>query len=684
MRLAYLATLLAGLIAAAPVVGAPAVGPIHDDRPFWSGMPDSATFASTQDARLGRAQALIAEVKAVRGRRTIQNTLRPYDEALRHLANAARQAGLIANVHPDAAMRAGAETIQQKISSYWTELTLDPGLYRAIAALDTRKADDETRYYVKRELRDFKLAGVDRDDATREKVGKVRDEIVRITQAFNRNIRDDSSRIIVDGPAALDGLPADYVANHPPGPDGGIVLTTQYPDAFPVFSYARNDDVRRRMFMAYSNRAYPQNMKVLDEMIAKRHELAQLLGFDQYADLITADKMAGSAQVASDFIDRVVTAARPIGEREYAELLARKRADDPSATEITDWERSYYAELVRRSEYDFDAQAVRPYFAFDRVKQGVLDVTSKLFGVEFRRVNDVPVWDPSVECYEMYEKGRRRGRFYFDLHPRPNKYSHAAHFGIRSGERGVQIPEAALVCNFPGGSEGDPGLMEHSDVQTFFHEFGHLLHNLFAGDHEWHGTAGITTERDFVEAPSQMLEEWTWDPEVLATFAKHYETNEPIPAELVLRMKRAHEFGKALNVLRQMVFARVSLSCYDRDPGGIDTDRLVEEVSADYVPFRHVPGTHFQAAFTHLSGYSAMYYTYMWSLVIAKDMYSAFDPAHPFAAKVAKRYRDRVLAPGGSKPAARLVEDFLGRPFDSRAWERWLASEDRTSSRIDD
>jgi len=677
-------TALIALLAAALMPPAAQSAVIRDDLPFWSATPDSAGFIAVQNTRLDQARALIAEVKAVKGKRTVRNTLRPYDEALRHLGNASRQSGLIANVHPDRPLRDGAEAMQQTLSAYWTELTLDPELYQAIKAIDVRKADAETRFYVERELRDFRLAGVDRDEATREKVKAVQDELVKITQAFGRNIRDDASRITVDDPSELEGLPADFLSKHPAGDDGKIVLTTQYPDAFPVFNYAKSDGLRKRMYMAFLNRAYPENKAVLDEMIAKRYELAQLLGFDQYADLITADKMTGSAQVASDFIDRIVTAARPIGEREYAELLARKRADDPAATEITDWERSYYSELVRRSSYDFDAQSVRPYFPFDEVKQGVLDVTSKLFGVEFRRVEDAPVWHPSVECWEMFEDGKLVGRFYLDLHPRANKYSHAAHFGIRSGETGVQIPEAALVCNFPGGEPGDPGLMEHSDVETFFHEFGHLLHNLFAGRHEWHGVAGITVERDFVEAPSQMLEEWAWDPAVLATFAKHYETGAPIPADLVRRMKRADEFGKALNVLRQMVFARISLSCYDRNPSEIDTDRLVEKVMADYVPFKHVPGTHFQANFGHLSGYSAMYYTYMWSLVIAKDMFSAFDPARMFEPKVAKRYRDRVLAPGGSRPAAKLVEDFLGRPFNSDAWERWLDSEEQTSSRVTD
>jgi thimet oligopeptidase len=318
---------------------------------------------------------------------------------------------------------------------------------------------------------------------------------------------------------------------------------------------------------------------------------------------------------------------------------------------------------------------VRPYLAFDRVKLGLLDITSKLFGVTYRRVNDAPVWDPSVEAYEILDDGQMIGRFYLDMHPRPNKYNHAAQFGIRTGVTGRQMPEAALICNLPGGEPGEPGLMTHDDVVTFFHEFGHLVHALVSGRHQWIGVSGNGTEQDFVEAPSQMLEEWTWDPATLASFARHYETKRPIPAELVEQMRRASEFGKALNVRQQMLYARLSLSVYDRDPKSVDTTALVKEIANKYTPFPYVEGTHFQTSFGHLDGYSAVYYSYMWSLVIAKDLFSKFDRANLLAPDVARQYRDTVLAPGASKPAAMLVRDFLGRPFEFTAWQAWLNRE---------
>jgi thimet oligopeptidase len=262
------------------------------------------------------------------------------------------------------------------------------------------------------------------------------------------------------------------------------------------------------------------------------------------------------------------------------------------------------------------------------------------------------------------------------MHPRPNKYNHAAEFDVRTGVEGRQIPEAALICNLPGGVAGDPGLCEMEDVTTFFHEFGHLLHALFAGHHRWAGIGGIRTEQDFVEAPSQLLEEWMRDPKVLGTFARHYQTGEPIPAAMVEQMRRAEDFGdldpRGIDVRRQMVLADLSLSIYNNDPAKVNSDTLNARLTNRYTPYPFVPGTHFQCAFGHLDGYSAVYYTYMWSLVIAKDMFSQFDKEHLLAPGVATRYRELVLDPGGSKPAAKLVEQFLGRPISFEAYRTWL------------
>jgi thimet oligopeptidase len=645
-------------------------------RPFWSGQPTPSSFAESVDRRLARAQQGRARLLAVSGARTVANTLQTYDDIQRDLDDTRNEAQFIAAVHPDSAMRATAEAAESRVADLAAAISLDRGVYQAVAAMDVNGADAATRYYVDRTLLAFRLAGVDKDDSTREKIRRLREELEKLSQAFNRNIREDVRKVTVTSAAELDGLPADYISAHPPGADGRITITTTYPDALPVFTYARNEDLRKRLRMEFDNRAYPANQAVLDTMIAKRDQIAHLVGYRSWADYITADKMVGSAANASAFIDRIVAASDEAAKTEYERILRRKQQDDPSATTVTRWESAYYRELVRRSDYDFDSQRVRPYFPYDEVKQGVLNVSSRLFGVKFRRMSNPPVWDPSVEGWEMLEDGRVIGRFYLDMHPRPGKYEHAAQFSIRVGTSSGDLPESALVCNLPGGKAGDPGLMTHDDVVTFFHEFGHLVHAILGSRQRWEGTNSGRTQWDFVEAPSQMLEEWTWDPAVLATFARHYKTREPIPAALVRQMRRANDFGRALDVRQQMAYARVSLSFYDRPPAQVNADSIVMAVNRAYTPFPPMPETHFQASFGHLDSYSAIYYTYMWSQVIAKDLFSAFDRRNLLAQGPAHRYRDAILVPGGSAPADSLIERFLGRPFSFGAWENWLTQED--------
>jgi GNAT superfamily N-acetyltransferase len=260
------------------------------------------------------------------------------------------------------------------------------------------------------------------------------------------------------------------------------------------------------------------------------------------------------------------------------------------------------------------------------------------------------------------------------MHPRPDKFSHAAMYSMRTGKAGRRVPECALLCNLPRPGE-QPALLEHEEVDTFFHEFGHLLHHIFAGAQRWAGIAGIRTERDFIEAPSQLLEEWTRDPATLATFAVHHQTGEPVPASLVAQLRAADEFGKGLWVRQQMFYAALSLELYRRDPAELDPLAVEQATERLHAPFAHLDGTYLHLSFGHLDGYSATYYTYMWSLVIAKDLFTRFDPAALLDPGVAGRYRETVLAAGGSAPAAELVRSFLGRDYTVAAYRRWLDRE---------
>jgi thimet oligopeptidase len=297
-----------------------------------------------------------------------------------------------------------------------------------------------------------------------------------------------------------------------------------------------------------------------------------------------------------------------------------------------------------------------------------------MFGVRYEQVFGLDLWDDSVTAWNLYDGDELIGRFYLDLHPRPDKYGHAACFGYREGVEGERVPQAVLVCNFPDPADDPEGaaLMEHGEVTTFFHEFGHLLHALFGGHQQWVGISGINTEWDFVEAPSQMLEEWCFDPEALQMFARHYQTGEPIPAEMVQKLRASEEFGKGVNTAHQMFYAALSLNYYNQSPDDIELDPVMIALRETYSPFPHVPGTHFNASFGHLYGYSAIYYTYMWSQVIAKDMFSRFEREGLLNPETARAYRTEILEAGGSQKAANLVQGFLGRPFSFDAFERYM------------
>jgi thimet oligopeptidase len=630
-----------------------------------TGGPDELAAANRRDMELARAR--VTRLKEMSAPRRLGEALAAYDEATGALSDASARASVARNAHPSAAMRDAAEICEQEVEALSTEMSLDRGIYEALRDLDASGADAPTRFYLERVLRDFRRAGVDRDDDTRARIRTLNEELVRIGQEFSRNIRDDVRAIELD-PRELDGLPDDYVRAHRPGPDGKVRITTDYPDYVPFLSYAKSSAARERLWRIYRQRAHPKNLEVLTRMLERRYELATLLGHPSWASYATEDKMIGSAAAAADFIARISSAAERRMAKDYQALLARHRREVPHAERVESWDSQFLTEAVRQEEHGFDAQAVRPYFECSRVQDGVLEVTSQLFGLEYRRVPDAPVWHSDVTCFDVFEDGRAVGRFYLDLYPREGKYKHAAQFTLRSGQEGRALPEAALLCNFPRPGE----LFEHGEVVTFFHEFGHLLHHLLGGRVRWSGISGVRTEWDFVEAPSQMLEEWCWNASVLGRFARHLETGAPIPAEVVARMRAADEFGKGLRVRQQMYYAAVSLAFHEADPRSLDTTASMARLQEELTPFRYVPETYFHESFGHLEGYSALYYTYMWSLVIAKDLFTVFRRDGLMDRGAAARYRRAVLEPGGGAKAADLVRNFLERDYDFRAYREWL------------
>ncbi len=641
---------------------------------IWAAKPDIAAFEKIETDRLAAGQRAIDTLLAAKGPRTIENTLVPFDEAVRQNNSAAYFAQLMEQVHPDAAFRDHATAMLTKAGAAQIAIALNRDVYAALAALDLSKADSATRHYVQRQLLQFRLAGVDKDDATRARLKKLNDQATEQQSMFDRNIADGQNVVEPDA-SELDGLPQDYIDRHKPGANGKVQITTNYPDALPIFSFAKSGDLRKRMTLAFNTRAYPKNQEVLTSLLKTRYEIASLLGYSNWADYNAADKMIAKGHNIADFIQQVNDAARPLAEREFEMLLAEKRKTDSGTKEIWNYEAAYLSESLRRTKYDFDSQSVRPYFPFMQVKQGILDTAADLFHVTFQQEMNVPSWDPAVETWIVIDHGKPIGRFYLDMHPRPGKYSHAEMAPVLDGIRGKQLPEAILVCNFPAPTADDAGLMDYGDVQTFFHEFGHLMHHILGGQQQWAGITGISMESDFVEAPSQMLEEWIRSPQVLAKFAHHYKTGEPIPAELVARMNRASAFGRGAWAARQNALTAISYDVYKTKPDDVNLDAVTLDANVKYTLFTQLPETHMWASFGHLGGYSSAYYTYLWDKVIAEDFFLQFDHKNLLAGDAPMKYRRVVLEPGGSASANDLVKNFLGRPQNMTAFQHWLGEE---------
>lgn len=616
---------------------------------------------------------------------TVEDTLQAYDGIVAVLSATGSQISLLDSVHPEKAIRDKARELAQKVAEAGTALGLNPGVYQALQAMDLTAADDATRHYVSETLLNYRLAGVDKDEQTRARVRALADRATELALTFGRNVQESVNTVEVTDPSELEGLPEDYLRSHPADEHGVIHLTTDFPDMQPVMTYSKSAGLRQRMFLAYHTRAYPQNRQVLLDLLETRREMAGVLGFSSWADLATANQMMGSAANMKKLIGDLDRVSQEGARREQEMVLSFARRFEPGIKALKISDRGYWYEQYRREAFAFDSQSVRPYFPYGEVEKGVLAIAQRLFHVRFEPAKEAAVWDPSVSAWDVYDPAQRAsesiGRFYLDMHPRDGKNKWFSAAPLVPGIAGRQKPEAALICNFPGGKPDDPGLLQYSNVVTFFHEFGHLMHAILGGRQQWAGISGIATEGDFVEVPSQMLEEFFRDSGLLASFGRHYQTGEPIPAEMVHRMNRASAFGRADWVRTQLFYTSYSLLVHDVDTklpptdAVIDLDGLLEREYKRLMPYEWVSGNRMYSSFTHLIGYSSNYYTYMFDKVIALDFFGQFDLDDLIGGKTAMRYRQTVLEPGGSKPGKQLIRDFLGRDQSMEGFERWIQEE---------
>jgi len=637
------------------------------------GATSGEALAAWVGARLAAHEAALAALLAVEGPRTAENTLRLYDAAVEQLNLAGAQAGVLNSVASDKAVRDQAQMEAQRVAMAGSALSLNRAVYEALSAIDLEGASDATQHYLRRTLLGYRLAGVDKDQATREHLQALQEKATHLSLEFGRNIQE-GGKTIEAVEADLVGLPADYIARHAADAMGCIRLSTDPPEMQPVMTFAASAALRERMFLAYNTRAYPVNKQILLDLLATRQEIASVLGFRSWADLATADQMMGSAANVRKFLVRLNEASLDGARRELELILDFVRRHEPGIEAIDITSRGYWYEQFRRSAFNFDSQSVRPYFPYAQVEAGVLETAARLFKIEFRS-STAQAWHTEVSVFDVYDGGRAVGRIYLDMHPREGKDKWFSAAPVVTGVRGRAVPEAALICNFPGGEPDDPGLMQYSDVVTYFHEFGHLMHAILGGHTEWAGLSGFATEGDFIEVPSQMLEEFFRDEALLQSFARHYQTGEPLPSHLIQKMKGAGAFGRADWVRTQLYYTTISLDLHDRDPKSIDLDETTQQLYTSLVPWRWLEGNRMYASFGHLTGYSSNYYTYAFDKVIALDFFAQFDAKDLLGCPAAGRYRKAVLEQGGSLPGRQMVRNFLGRDEEFAAFSEWLNEE---------
>ena len=582
------------------------------------------------------------------------------------------KSGIYQMNHPDEGMRKAAMACEQMIMVQNSELVLDFELYSALAGIapDTRLGEED-KYFLKDVIDDFKRNGVDKDEKTRKELKDLSKKLTELEQKFYSNIGADRKIIIITDKAKLKGLPEDFLNKHKPNEKGEVILTTDWPDYMGVMEYAADPSLREQMYRNKRTTGYPANTEVMAEFLKTRMKFANTLGYKNWAEYTQAKLMIENPQNADEFINKVFELTKEYSDRDMAILLEYKKKDLPEAMEMEPWDNAYYSRLAKIDKYNFDPDVARKYFEIQKVLDGMFLVASKIYGVEFKEVKRDDVWHPSVRSYSILQDGKEIGQFEFDLYPRENKYKHFAMFTNILGVKDVRIPRGAIIGNFPEPQDGK-AYISHNDVQTLFHEFGHLLHMLFAGQQKYVRFSGTNCQRDFVEVPSQLFEEWIWDTDVLQLFATD-DDGRPIPAELVENMKKASEFGKGFSVRQQMYYAMLSLGIYLQDPKDFDFHKYEKELEKKYSPWKSYDGIHMTEGFGHLIGYSSNYYTYMWSLVIVKDLYEFIkENGGMMSPEIMMQYRQKVLSKGGAEKSAFSVKDFMGREFTFEAFEKWL------------
>ncbi|WP_395823105.1 M3 family metallopeptidase [Collimonas sp.] len=570
---------------------------------------------------------------------------------------------ILNNVSPDAKLRSATETCLIDSNKFATELLQSKNLYARFKAI---KPTDPIEKKLRQDiLYSFDDTGVSLPPEERLRMKEILDRLSELSQEFARNIRDNNQKLHFT-PAELQGMPAAYIARARRDDNGNYLLGFDYPEYKPFMEAADNSDARRRYMIAFSNHGTPKNLDVLKEAMNLRYEMAGLFGLPSYADLVTQRRMVKNPQTVNTFLKEVQAAVTKLEQKEIEELRVFKSETLKTAladTRLERWDTDYWQQKFKQARYNVDQEALRKYFPTDAAVPWILHVSSTLYGVEFKRV-EVPVWHPDVQYYDVIDSNskQRIAGIYLDLFPREGKYGHAAAWGTRGvSTLAHRTPISTLVTNF------DRNGLNSDELETLVHEFGHVLHGVLSHT-RYVSQAGTNVELDFVEAPSQMYEEWARRKESLQLLAGFCKTACPsIDDALLARLTAAHNYGRGMRYARQLLYASYDMTIHN-DKADQQQPLAVWQQMEGATPLGYVPGTEFPGQFGHLmGGYAAGYYGYMWSEVLALDMLSRYN-GKLMNPEVGHLYRRDILSRAGEKPAAELVRSFLGRAPNNKAF----------------
>ena len=627
---------------------------------------------------LREADLILSEIITVpTAERTFANTLLRLDDLYNIVSKVSSPLELLSSVHPNRKIRDISDESILIIQRYFVELSANEALYEVVYEFSTSKQAHELplnqQRFLESELRDFQHSGLGLSEYDREKLKRIQNRISELSLQFENNISSYSDTLFIPH-NMIAGLPDDYKENHLQA-DGKYAIDLSYPSFYPFMIYAESDSLRKLLRYMFLNKGMPQNVSILSEILANRKSLAELLNYPSFSALIIDQGMAKSTEAVWEFEKDLIEKIQPKANWDTKQLLQLKYDTiEGNDKTITDWQKDYYENQLLLKKHRVDSEEVKQYFQVDNVIEGLFAISSLLFDIKFREIENPSVWHPDVRMFELKEKSDNTlvGYFYLDLYPREDKYQHAAAFSIVSGKKinsDYQHPIACLVCNFPPPGKNTPALLQHEDVETLFHEFGHLLHDMLTTS-ELYSQSGTSVAMDFVEAPSQMIENWVWNKESLSLFATHYETNEIIPDSLLNRMMKARNIQSGNNLLQQIFYGMLDLTLHEQfDSSNVkSTTEIMSELQNSITNYDYIEGTHMQASFDHLLDYGASYYGYLWSEVFAADMYSTFEKEGVLNQEVGLRFRKTILEKGGTENPMNLVRAFLRRDPNNEAF----------------